>query len=392
VFTLVAEFLASARPERAMHGNAGVEPLSRENAPAGRAVPTAVVTEDVFADVLMREQRRADRFEQPSLLVVVTAASEQISASAWKTVIAALNASKREIDVVGWLRDGMSLGLLLTDFRVDDETAMRKIRNRVYDELATRVAPALRGSLALRFQTVGPSDCDAADAGAPSNRLLGVPLHRASNRTRETLKRALDIVGSLFLLLAIAPMFLAIAVLIKLTSRGPVFFRQVRVGEAARPFTMLKFRSMHVNADSAIHRAYVEQFITAGAAAADATRDAPFKIVNDPRVTRIGSFLRKTSLDELPQLWNVVRGDMSLVGPRPPLAYEVAQYKPWHRRRVLDARPGMTGLWQVTGRSRTTFDEMVRLDLRYARNYSAWMDIKILLATPRAVVSGKGAC
>jgi lipopolysaccharide/colanic/teichoic acid biosynthesis glycosyltransferase len=116
-----------------------------------------------------------------------------------------------------------------------------------------------------------------------------------------------------------------------------------------------------------------------------------FKIVDDPRVTPVGHFLRKSSLDEFPQFWNVLKGDMSLVGPRPPLAYEVAQYKRWHRRRVLDAKPGITGLWQVTGRSRTTFDEMVRLDLRYAKNWSVWMDLKILLATPRAVMSGRGA-
>jgi lipopolysaccharide/colanic/teichoic acid biosynthesis glycosyltransferase len=106
----------------------------------------------------------------------------------------------------------------------------------------------------------------------------------------------------------------------------------------------------------------------------------------------VGRFLRRTSLDELPQFWNVLIGDMSLVGPRPPVGYEVEQYQSWHRRRILDVKPGVTGLWQVSGRSRTTFDEMVRLDLRYARSYSAWTDIKILLATPRAVISGKGAC
>jgi lipopolysaccharide/colanic/teichoic acid biosynthesis glycosyltransferase len=117
-----------------------------------------------------------------------------------------------------------------------------------------------------------------------------------------------------------------------------------------------------------------------------------FKLTNDTRITPIGHILRKTSLDELPQLWNVVIGEMSLVGPRPPLKYEVDQYKGWHLRRVLDAKPGVTGLWQVTGRSRTTFDEMVRLDLRYVRTYSLWTDLKILLATPRAVIAGKGAC
>ncbi len=143
---------------------------------------------------------------------------------------------------------------------------------------------------------------------------------------------------------------------------------------------------MHVNNDDRIHQAFVADLIRAATPV-----NGVFKIVDDPRVTSIGRFLRKTSLDELPQFWNVLRGEMSLVGPRPPLPYEVKQYKSWHCRRILDAKPGITGLWQVNGRSRTTFDEMVRLDLRYAKTRSLWTDIKILLATPAAVFSGKGA-
>ena len=127
---------------------------------------------------------------------------------------------------------------------------------------------------------------------------------------------------------------------------------------------MLKFRTMHVGTDERIHKEYVESFIQQGQAATSG-KDTVFKLVNDPRITSVGNFLRKSSLDELPQFWNVLRGEMSLVGPRPPIPYEVARYKSWHRRRVLEAKPGMTGLWQVTGRSRTTFDDMVRLDLRY---------------------------
>jgi lipopolysaccharide/colanic/teichoic acid biosynthesis glycosyltransferase len=193
----------------------------------------------------------------------------------------------------------------------------------------------------------------------------------------------------------LAPIFLIVAALVKVTSPGPVFFRQVRVGAKARPFTMLKFRSMRTNASATIHQEYVTSFISGVAppvltGAAKVT--AVFKLTNDPRITPVGGFLRKTSLDELPQLWNVLCGTMSLVGPRPPLQYEVDQYKPWHCRRLLEAKPGITGLWQVEGRSRTTFDEMVRLDLRYARNCSLWTDLKILLATPAAVIAGKGAC
>jgi lipopolysaccharide/colanic/teichoic acid biosynthesis glycosyltransferase len=159
---------------------------------------------------------------------------------------------------------------------------------------------------------------------------------------------------------------------------------------------MLKFRTMYTGAGHAVHQEYVTQFIKAGARAAAVNRGDGngqlFKMANDPRVTPIGRLLRKTSLDELPQFWNVLRGDMSLVGPRPPLFYEVEQYKPWHCRRVLEAKPGITGLWQVSGRSRTTFDEMVRLDLRYARTASLATDLKILLATPAAVIAGRGAC
>jgi len=177
---------------------------------------------------------------------------------------------------------------------------------------------------------------------------------------------------------------------VKLTSKGPVLYRQRRVGQFGRPFTMFKFRTMHVDVDHRIHEDYVENFIQC-VQSATSLKDAAFKLVDDPRVTPVGNFLRRSSLDEMPQFWNVLRGEMSLVGPRPPVLYEAARYKRWHRRRVLEAKPGMTGLWQVSGRSRTTFDDMVRLDLRYAKNPSLWTDLKILLATPRAVLSGRGA-
>jgi lipopolysaccharide/colanic/teichoic acid biosynthesis glycosyltransferase len=188
----------------------------------------------------------------------------------------------------------------------------------------------------------------------------------------------------------LSPLLVLIAAAVKLTSTGPVLFRQERIGQGMKPFRMLKFRTMRPDAGHAVHQAYVTQFINGGQESAAAP--GVFKLTNDSRITPIGEILRKTSLDELPQLWNVVVGEMSLVGPRPPIKYEVDQYKGWHLRRVLDAKPGLTGLWQVTGRSRTTFDEMVRLDLRYARTYSLWTDLKILLATPRAVIAGKGAC
>ncbi|PYQ02969.1 MAG: UDP-phosphate galactose phosphotransferase [Acidobacteria bacterium] len=205
------------------------------------------------------------------------------------------------------------------------------------------------------------------------------------------IKRAVDLVGSLFLLVALSPLLALIAILVTLGSPGPVFFRQQRIGHMMKRFTMLKFRTMQVDADPKLHQEFVSRFIRSSGKV-DEPGATLFKLTGDPRVTPIGRLLRKTSLDELPQLWNVLRGEMSLIGPRPPLPYELVEYKLWHRRRLVEAKPGITGLWQVAGRSRTTFDEMVRLDLRYARGRSFWTDIKILLATPAAVISGKGAC
>jgi lipopolysaccharide/colanic/teichoic acid biosynthesis glycosyltransferase len=202
----------------------------------------------------------------------------------------------------------------------------------------------------------------------------------------------MDIAGSLLALSFGFPVLLFIAIAIKLTSRGPVLYRQERLGQYGRKFGFLKFRSMYVSCDDGLHREYVRRFIADESGCQQAgIAPTPYKIVNDPRVTRVGHFLRKTSLDELPQFLNVLRGEMSLVGPRPPLPYEVESYRSWHKTRLQGAKPGITGLWQIAGRSRVKFDEMVRMDLKYAKTWSLWLDIKILLKTPRAVLSGTGA-
>jgi lipopolysaccharide/colanic/teichoic acid biosynthesis glycosyltransferase len=203
----------------------------------------------------------------------------------------------------------------------------------------------------------------------------------------------MDITGSALLLTLLSPAFAVIALLIKLTSKGPTIFQQERLGQFGHRFMFLKFRTMYTNNDPKIHKDYVQRYISGQTLRIEGGKDEAvvYKITEDPRVTPIGRFLRKTSLDELPQFWNVLMGKMSLVGPRPPLPYEFEIYDVWHRRRVLEVRPGVTGLWQVSGRSRTRFDEMVRLDLRYIQSWSLWLDLKILAATPRAVLSGEGA-
>jgi lipopolysaccharide/colanic/teichoic acid biosynthesis glycosyltransferase len=192
------------------------------------------------------------------------------------------------------------------------------------------------------------------------------------------LKRLLDVVAAVLLLLFLAPLLALCALAIRLESPGPVLFRQQRVGEGGRLFTMLKLRSMYASADVKAHRDYVASFIHGRAQ--PAAQEGLFKLVADPRVTRVGRWLRRTSLDELPQLWNVLRGEMSLVGPRPPIAYELEHYQPAHFGR-LRAKPGITGLWQVSGRNRTTFEQMVALDLEYIQTRSLGMDLWILLRT-----------
>jgi len=196
-----------------------------------------------------------------------------------------------------------------------------------------------------------------------------------------SVKRTLDIAGSLFALMILSPLILAAGLAILVDSGWPVIFSQRRVGQDGELFTLYKFRSMSRNAESRLPEVLVNNRITDG---------PTFKWKHDPRITRVGRILRKTSLDELPQLFNVLAGNMSLVGPRPPLESEVRKYEPWQLKR-LSVKPGMTGLWQVSGRSDLGFVEMVSLDIDYIENWSLLGDVVLLLRTPLAVVTGRGA-
>jgi exopolysaccharide biosynthesis polyprenyl glycosylphosphotransferase len=207
------------------------------------------------------------------------------------------------------------------------------------------------------------------------------------------IKRAIDIIGALIGILVFSPLMFIIAILIKITSPGPILFKQERKGFLGKKFTFLKFRSMYTGCDENRHKEYVTDLIKNNHNNANySSGDRPlYKMEVDPRITPFGKFLRRSSLDELPQLLNVLKADMSLVGPRPPIPYEVEKYENWHLRRVLEVKPGITGLWQVKGRSATTFNEMVRLDISYVNNWSLWLDFKIILQTIWAVLSTKGA-
>jgi lipopolysaccharide/colanic/teichoic acid biosynthesis glycosyltransferase len=198
-------------------------------------------------------------------------------------------------------------------------------------------------------------------------------------------KRAMDILGSLLGLFLLSPLFLLIASMIKVVSRGPVFFRQERVGHGGKLFNCWKFRTMEVDVDSAVHRDYVRNLIKSGASKGDEKPMVKLDASDDSRIIPFGCILRKAGLDELPQLINVIRGEMSLVGPRPCIGYEAREYLLWQRQR-FDAVPGLTGLWQVSGKNKTTFTEMMRLDIAYEKQESFWLDVKLLLRTLPAIV------
>jgi lipopolysaccharide/colanic/teichoic acid biosynthesis glycosyltransferase len=208
-------------------------------------------------------------------------------------------------------------------------------------------------------------------------------------RGQRALKRAVDVVLSGFVLILLSPVMAVIAVTVRLASPGPALFRQVRVGRLASPFVMYKFRTMYDGIDDSVHREYVTSMLTQPECP-DGGEPGVYKLSNDPRVTRVGAFLRRSSLDELPQLFNVLRGDMSLVGPRPSLPWEVELYPPEYRIRFT-VKPGITGLWQVRGRSTLTTSQALEFDAEYVRRVTFWMDLTILLRTIPVAFTGHGA-
>ncbi len=221
--------------------------------------------------------------------------------------------------------------------------------------------------------------------------VLVMPLgHAPPTVWRQRLKRVFDLAACIVGGIAVLPGILVIALVVRLSSPGPVLFRQIRIGRDGRPFVFYKFRSMRSGSDDTEYRRYIEDLMTkGGAAATDSMGRRVYKLVDDSRITPIGRFLRRTSLDELPQLLNVLRGEMSLIGPRPCLPFEFDLYQDWQKRR-LSVTPGMTGLWQVTGRSFVTFEDMVLMDLFYISNWSFLMDLKLLFRTVPVVIWGKG--
>jgi lipopolysaccharide/colanic/teichoic acid biosynthesis glycosyltransferase len=350
----------------------------------------SIPSETQFGELLCLERRRAERSRKPFLLMLLDLRKVLVNDNSGRTienVWASVCSASRESDIRGWYLQDAVLGIIFIEVKTDGQAPVSDIiRAKVTSALAKRLE---RNELELIDIRMYLQPDSASNWQKWSGLYRDLRERESGEKLPRAAKRGLDIIGSATALFMLSPLMAIIALLVKISSSGPVLFRQPRVGYRGIPFTFLKFRTMRECNDGSMHREFVQRFI-----AGDLNLSGPatvYKIKDDPRVTQIGKFLRKTSLDELPQFWNVLIGEMSLVGPRPPIAYEVEYYDIWHRRRMLEVKPGLTGLWQVKGRSRTTFNDMVRLDLQYAKSWSIWLDLKILFATPLAMISGDGA-
>jgi lipopolysaccharide/colanic/teichoic acid biosynthesis glycosyltransferase len=344
-----------------------------------------------FIQMLRKEVRRTERSGRPFILALVSSdgSKGELGTRLVGDIAAAITSSTRETDCLGWYEENTTLGVLLTEIGNADNAKVELIAKKISAAMQKVVSPEEYRRLRLVIRLFPQELNNGHEVGWEDAIYRDLDDKQGLGHPEDILKRTIDITGSLLALVLFLPVFALIAVLVKLTSHGPVLFCQKRVGQHGRLFKFYKFRSMYVDNDPAVHRDYVTKLIE-GAKHAQQP-NGMYKLVQDPRVTPLGRLLRKSSLDELPQFMNVLVGDMSLVGPRPPLPYEFERYRTWHKRRVLEVKPGLTGLWQVNGRSRTTFDEMVRMDLHYARTRSLWLDLRILLQTPAAMLSGNGA-
>ena len=344
-----------------------------------------LVSQELFLQTLRLEQRRTERSGRPFLLILISGEDFQKDADTDREggVITSISGCIRETDVFGWYEKSNTLGLMMTEIGDASSKVIEAIVHKISDVLQKSLSAEVYCQVTLVVR-VFPNESEDMIFHLDTYR------HSVALSIDRGLKRTIDILGSLTALIILSPVFLVIAILVKCTSKGPVFFCRKRLGQYGKEFSFYKFRTMKVNNDPNIHREFVAKLITG---AADAKQNGGlFKLKNDPRITPIGRFLRRSSLDELPQFFNVLLNDMSLVGPRPPLPYEYEKYSDWHKRRVLELKPGITGLWQVEARSLTTFDEMVRIDIRYAKARNIWLDLKIMLQTPAAMLSGRGAC
>lgn len=357
-------------------------------------VNDGIYGEKEFMRVLARERARAERSDHHfSLVVFETRCGKQPHSNAQTHLLDELHARMRTTDEAGWLRQNR-IGAILHNATAQNGWLFAK--NIQMSLLADGTQLLCSVYSYPPQQQNGTTSTGDTPEKQVAETTTGQQLNRdcpvedfqpnyAKKMTRK--KRCLDLLGSLLGLIILSPLFILLWCLIKTVSPGPVIYKQTRIGLGGRPFTFLKFRTMAINANTNNHREYLSSLINGNKGEQNCAPAMTKLDDNDKNIIIFGKLIRKTYLDELPQLINVLRGDMSLIGPRPPIPYEVAEYQLWHTGR-FDMTPGMTGLWQVSGKNRLTFDQMVRLDIQYIRKQSLWMDLKILTLTPWVIASG----
>ncbi len=348
-----------------------------------------------FLYLLKIERKRTERSKKPFLLMLLDI-SELKSYHGKDVVVDKIKeifiSCLRETDISGWYEANEIMGAIFTEINIIDKTSIENLFIKINDRINKSFDANISKKIKISIHTYPEIHNNAFIINEElfdTNLYPDFSKSSISKKAGSFIKTIMDFTGSLLTLIFLSPVFLLIAIAIKLTSKGPVFFKQERMGLNGKKFSFLKFRSMYENSDSKCHKEYIEKFI--GQGQSDPNAPGVYKLCNDSRITPLGNFLRKTSLDELPQFINVLKGEMSLVGPRPPIPYECELYDIWHKYRLFSVKPGITGLWQVRGRSRTTFDEMVRLDLRYINHWSLWLDISLIFQTPFVILTGKGA-
>lgn len=366
-------------------------PLSRASA------LSSVQPQERFHAIIRCERARADRNRNSFSLVLFNVGDPEANSTRVQYLAHVLANRIRLTDEVGWF-DNRHIGTLLP---YTSTGGAQRLADDICQAIAAKTSPPectvytypskwfsnSKGHLAqLHFADFFPEWKTTTSRGlsVSAEHADEANIVFAAQHPLPVLQRAIDVVGALFGLVVLSPLLLLVTLIIKIVSPGPLFFKQQRVGYMGKTFAMWKFRTMKLDADASAHHEYVSRLIKG--ANGNGPNEPMTKLDNDPRIIPFGKILRKTCLDELPQLINVLRGEMSLVGPRPPIPYEVEDYLQWHYGR-FDAVPGMTGLWQVSGKNRLTFSEMMRLDIRYSRKRSLWFDIMILLKTPLAIVS-----
>jgi lipopolysaccharide/colanic/teichoic acid biosynthesis glycosyltransferase len=387
------------------------------------SVLESVRSTDQLQEILKRECARVDRNGQEFSFVVFDIRLTGEDDASLQHLLHTIIHRVRSTDEIGWF-DTWHVGVVLSDTSADKAW---KVTDDICQKIGRKASPPT--CVVYSYPSQWLSDCDSNprrsrfistfskqdSSEAPASPLSMKPTtgnDTTSSRQQTTVqvwempiaelkpllvppipiwKRVMDIGISLLVLVICSPLFVFIALLIKMVSPGPIFFKQQRVGYLGKPFTFWKFRTMKVNADTSIHQQYVKNLIQSDSDKGVEKPMVKLDSANDPRIIPFGQFLRKTCLDELPQLFNVLRGNMSLVGPRPCIPYEAQNYLPWQLKR-FDTIPGMTGLWQVSGKNSTTFKEMVRLDITYIRLRSFWLDVKIILKTvPAIMIESQGS-